>query len=305
MTKSRLRIRPTASAATAVAGILLAPLASASIFPPAAGQPGSTAIPADSPLFVQWASAFSDYVPGPNVGAQFQTPGKALGPPGNSDGTNVGFTFDIVSLGDNGRITLSFPVPLRDGPGPDFAVFENSFSNNFLELAYVEVSSDGSNFVRFPAFSLTPGPVGGFGSIDPRNIEGVAGKYRAGFGTPFDLAQLAGSPGLDLTNVPYVRLVDIKGDGSDPNDLTPAALADYLGLPLAGLPPELVAIAAAAPAAIFDPFPTTNSGGFDLDAVGAINVVPVPAAAWLLSSGLAGLAMLRRRHARVAGAMRC
>ncbi|MCL4720590.1 MAG: PEP-CTERM sorting domain-containing protein, partial [Gammaproteobacteria bacterium] len=141
---------------TACALILAAAPASnaAGIFAPAAGQPGSTAIAAGDPAIVSWGSRVIDYSPGSDVDLQFQTPLRALGPAGNSDGSNDGFTFDIVSLGNGGSITLGFAVPIADGPGPDFLVFENSFSDGFLELAWVEVSSDGSNFFRFPAFSL-------------------------------------------------------------------------------------------------------------------------------------------------------
>jgi hypothetical protein len=278
------------------------PLAQAAgIFAPAAGQPGSTAVAAASPAIQAWASNVVSYAPGTYVDAGFQTPLKALGPAGNSDGGNAGFTFDIVSLGRGGSITLGFADPIFDGPGFDFAVFENAFNDTFLELAYVEVSSDGSNFFAFPAFSLTPLPVSAFGAVDTTNIEGVGGKYRAGYGAPFDLAQLAGTPGLDVYNVGFVRILDIVGDGSAPNDLTPQALADWLGVPLASLPPSLAAIASGAPAAIYDPYPTTGSAGFDLDAVGAMNVavVPLPAAAWLLASafGLLAPRLRTRGHA--------
>lgn len=290
----------------ALLALCLGPISAAhaiGIFPPAAGQPGSTAIAAGSPLFQGWATSVVNYTPGSNVDQQFRTPEKALGAPGNSDGSGAGFTFDIVSLGRGGSITLGFDAPLFDGPGADFAVFENSFSDTFLELAWVEVSSDGSNFFRSPAFSLTPSPVGAFGAVDPTEIEGVAGKYRAGFGTPFDLAQLAGTPGLDVNNVGFVRLVDIVGDGSAPNDLNPQSLADWLNVPLVGLPQSLVDIALNAPAAIYDPYPTVGSAGFDLDAIGAINVavVPLPASAWLLGSGIAFLWARRRRAVRQDG----
>jgi hypothetical protein len=295
---SRLRPHP-----AVLAGLLVASSGAAhgaGIFPPAAGQPGSTAVAAGSPAIQGWATSVVSYVPGTFVDASFQTPQRALGAAGNSNGANLGFTFDIVSLGRGGNITLGFDTPIINGPGSDFAVFENSFSDTFLELAWVEVSSDGSNFVRFPAFSLTAAPVGGFGSVDPTNIEGVAGKYRGGFGTPFDLDDLAGIPGLDVNQVTQVRLVDIVGDGSAANDLTPQSLADWLNLPLAGLPPELVALAQNAPSVIYDPFPTTGSAGFDLDAVGVINaaVVPLPATAWLMASAIGALAGRRWRRQR-------
>ena len=150
----------------------------------------------------------------------------------------------IVCLGDDGRITLYFPHPVKDGPGADFAVFENSFSDTFLELAFVEVSSDGVNFFRFPSASLTAGLVGSFGTIDPTNLSGLAGKYRGGFGTPFDLASLPFSPQLDKNHIPFIRLIDIRGNGSaKDSDNRP----------------------------IYDPHPTTGSAGFDLDAIGVIH----------------------------------
>jgi hypothetical protein len=141
---------------------------------------------------------------------------------------------------------MAFPHPICDGPGADFAVFENSFSNYNLELAFVEVSSDGVNFVRFPAWSFTEEEVGPYavGAMDPTDIEGFAGKYKAGFGTPFDLAALPASATLDLQNIRFVRIVDIVGDG---------------GTLDSGWRP------------IYDPTPTYGSGGFDLDGIGVIH----------------------------------
>lgn len=242
-------------------------------YPPAAGQPGTTAIFKDDPVFLGWATGYVNYLPGSNVDAGWQTPGKALG-------KAVGDSYDIVCLGDRGQITLTFDTPIRDGAGWDFAVFENSFNDTFLELAYVEVSSDGSNFYRFDNVSLTSNPVGGFGAVDPTNITGYGGKYRQGYGTPFDLDHLnylynpgsAGTyldvSGLDFNNIGYVRILDVVGDGS---------YSDTFGN------------------VIYDPYPTTGSAGFDLDAVGVINTVPVPSAVWLLGSGLLALLGFRRR----------
>lgn len=200
----------------------------------------------DSGDLVAWATGWITPVAwGYNLTEEWKTPEKALGP---AEGT----AFDIVSLGEGGRITLTFDRPIRDGEGWDFAVFENSFNGTFLELAYVEVSTDGVVFVRFDNVSLTQSPVDGFGSIDYTEIFGLAGKYPAGYGTPFDLAFLADKPEVsdgrvDLQRIRYVRVVDIVGDGSCYDHPPPG----WGG----GKP-------------IYDPYPTTQSAGFDLDAVG-------------------------------------
>lgn len=243
-------------------------------FAPAAGQAGSTAIGKDSTSFVQWATGYQDYQPGVNVDATWKTPEKGLG---KAQGTST----DIVVLGDAGRITMTFSGSIFNGEGADFAIFENSFSDTFLELAWVEVSSNGVDFFRFNNYSFTPSAVGAFGSVDPTNIDGLAGKYRQGFGTPFDLGTLSGKPGLDVNNVKYVRIVDIIGNGSQ-FDSYPT----FVG----------------GPHPIYDAYPTSGSGGFDLDAVGVIHfnattAVPEPDA-WLMGLlGLAGITVLRRRRA--------
>ena len=208
-------------------------------YSPAAGQPDSSAVSKDDPALVGWAGLFQDYMPGDEVDPTWADPVKALGGAGSEPQ-------DIVSLGRGGRITLLFDPPIKDGPGWDFAVFENSFSDTFLELAHVEASSNGIDFVRFRDVSLTIEPVGGFGNIDPTDIDKLAGTFRQGFGTPFDLRDLAGEPGIlsglvDIARISHVRLVDIIGDGSD---------TDSAGR------------------IIYDPFPTFGSAGFDLDALG-------------------------------------
>jgi len=211
-------------------------------YAPAAGEPESTAIHKDDETFTAWATGYLSYNAGFDVDASFQTPVKALG-------KAVGDSFDIVSLGEGGSIVLTFEAVIGNGGGPDFAVFENSFSDAFLELAYVEVSSDGTTFARFPSDSLTPNPVGGFGTLDPTDVEGLAGKFRQGYGTPFDLSDVAGEPevvdgSVSLTEIRYVRIVDVVGNGS---------CLDADG------------------DVIYDPYPTMGSAGFDLEAVGVIN----------------------------------
>ncbi len=205
----------------------------------AADTSGSTAISMTDSRIVAWATGFKDYQPGTHLDVTWQTPEKALG-------QAAGDSFDIVALGRGGRITLTFDTIVSNGPGYDFAVFENSFSDTYIELAYVEVSSDGVNYFRFPNDSQTVNPVGGYGSIDPTNVDGFAGKYRQGFGTPFDLSTLVGvSPLLDIGAVAFVRIVDVVGDGSE---------TDSQG------------------DVVYDPYPTTGSAGFDLDAVGLLHL---------------------------------
>jgi hypothetical protein len=256
--------------------LLLPVLASAGIFAPPPGQPNSTAVDQDDAAIEAWATGYRDYTPGTNLDAEFQTPEKSVGEAGNSDGANAGVIYDIVSLGRGGSITVTFSRPIVNGPGYDFAVFENSFDDTFLEFGRVRVSSDGINFVAFPALSLVPSPVGGFGSVDATDVAQVAGKYRGGFGTPFDLEQLRDRSGIDLNDVRYVKIADIVGDGSAANKLTPASLAYYLGVGEAELPGALVTLAENAPAAIYDVYPTIGSAGFDLDAVAVMNAAPIP-----------------------------
>jgi len=264
-----------ASISAAVGLAFSASPALAGPFAPAAGVAGSTAVHKDSADFVQWATGYENYLPGPNVDAQWKTPEKALG-------KAVGDSFDIVVLGDQGMITLTFDGFLYNGDGWDFAVFENSVTNTFLELAFVEVSSNGTDFFRFPNVSLTPSPVSAFGNVDPTNIDGLAGKYRQGYGTPFDLDALAGTAGLDIDHVTHIRLVDIKGNGSE----------------FSSPPPGF-----GNPTPIYDPFQTVGSGGFDLDAVGlryyTAAAVPEPSTYAMLLASLGLIAFRMRRHTRV------
>jgi hypothetical protein len=237
-------------------------------YAPAAGQPGSTAIANGSQLIVDWATGFNGLVRGPmdiaNPGgglASFGTGSEALGF-ADANATHV------VSLGDGGQITLTFAHPITDGPGFDFAVFENGFADAFLELGFVEVSSNGSDFIRFPAVSLTQTAtqLGSFGALDPTSLDNLAGKYRAGFGTPFDLTQVAGlSPLVDVDQINYVRILDVVGSIN----------------PLLGQQDSLGNL-------VNDPYPTAfASGGFDLDGVAVMNRVPEPGSIALMATGLA------------------
>ncbi len=218
---------------------------------PALGQPGCIAIHKDSAVFSAWASQASVLRGMQQMGldslglAWAGIDEYALGRAGENP---------LVSLGDGGSATLQFDGVLRNGTGYDFAVFENSFDGDFLELAFVEVSSDGERYVRFPAYSETDTIAGttAFGYTNPEQIHNLAGKYPLFYGTPFDLNELRDSSGIDVQNIRFVRVVDVVGS-MDPRYCS----RDALGRKVA------------------DPWPTPfPSSGFDLDAVGAIHFVP-------------------------------
>ena len=252
-----------------------------------------------NPIFRGWATDFKDYLPsdelwyGPGI---WDDPNKALGPATG----NVG---DIVSLGDldadeiaqgkrTGRITLIFGDPcdpndpnhIRDVKGYDFVVFENGLISNttdpyygivagdiFAELGYVEVSSNGIDFARFPCVSLTAERVLPGGTVDITNIFNLAGKYPNGYGwcigTAFDLSDIADDPNVisgtvDINSISYVRIVDIPGSGDfldqarDENYIAPCSWPDW------------ACYANNHP--IYDGWVTEGSGGFDLEAIGVL-----------------------------------
>jgi hypothetical protein len=117
---------------------------------------------------------------------------------------------------------VTFAQPITDGAGPDFAVFSNGFltgSEAYLKLATVWVSSDGENFFELPPISDTASPVALYGSLDASNLYNLAGKYVSGYGTPFNLDELADvSPLLNVNDIQYVRLIDVGSDTLDSNE---------------------------------------------------------------------------------------
>ena len=236
--------------------LALVPVALWAQFAPAQNQPGTTAMHADSSAFVAWATGCVAE-PGPM---------NITNPNGGTAGTGwpasnvIGYpegTMGVTCLGDGGRATVTFASPICNRPGPDFAVFENGFENAqtpgfwFLELGFVEVSSDGEHFFRFPAYSntQTTTQLGGMGCIDPSQIHNLASKYGAMYGTPFELDEVPDDPLLDKEHITHVRIVDVVGC-IDPEYAT----YDCQGNP------------------VNDPWPTAfASGGMDLDAVGVIH----------------------------------
>lgn len=216
-------------------------------YPPGAGNAGTTAIYKDSSIFVSWATECQvnrGYQDIADTSLGIASVGINTDATGAPDGS-------VISLGDSGVATLTFAQPILNGPGPDFAVFENSFSNDFLELAFVEVSSDGINYYRFPSISEIQDTIqtGTYGTTDPTQINNLAGKYRGKYGTPFDLEDINIQYGIQLTTVTHVRIIDVIG---------------YINYEFASRDINGIKIN--------DPYPTAfPSGGFDLDAVGIIH----------------------------------
>lgn len=208
------------------------------------GSIGCEAISKDNPGIIGWAikcEVKRGYLDKSDVKKGFVSQGVDSNAVGIADNK-------VVSLGDSGVALLTFDVPIRNNVGPDFLVFENGFSGNYLELAFVEVSSDGIHFFRFPAISnrsITKqiGPYDTFGEVD--GLYNLAGKYEVNYGTPFDVNELPDTNVLDKFNIRFVKIVDVVGS-IDPR----IASFDSKGR------------------IINDPYPTDfPSGGFDLDAV--------------------------------------
>lgn len=252
---SRLSRITKASASLAVAAFIPMSVLAQGPYPDKAGTAGSTAVHKDASIFVSWATGIEvhrGWVNMADTSVTYNGSNKAsFGVPALALGQATGEAFDAISLGDGGMATLTFDRPIKNEPGADFAVFENSASDSYLELAFVEVSSDGKHFVRFPASSLTPTTtqIGGFGALEATNIHNLAGKYKQGYGTPFDLEDLKDSAHININNIRFLRIIDVVG-----NIAAPFANYDANGN------------------TINDPWPTPyHSCGFDLEAVGIIH----------------------------------
>lgn len=222
-------------------------------FPPQAEVPGSDAISIQDERIADWASGCSlvrgwkDIADTTLGKVTLGTETDPLGPP----------SVNLVCLGDGGSATLTFDYSIRNGEGPDFAIFENGFTHitdssiAFLELAFVEVSSDGLNFHRFPSISHIPNDVQLTNAdfTDARLLHNLAGKYIKGYGTPFDLEDLKDEAGLDVDNISHVRIIDVVGS----------------------IQPEFASYDSEGNT-INDPYPTPFAiGGFDLQGLGVLH----------------------------------
>jgi len=184
-----------------------------------------------------WIDRVRSFEPGTSAGfGAANLPWIVLGPP-EGLGPNQG-SLHVVSLGNGGRITVSFDDnAVVDGPGDDLVIYENAFvtgNSVFIEYAFVEVSTDGKEWVEFP--------------WDPLTGEGLAGRTpvlanSANAYDPFD--PRSGGDRFDLADVglEFARFVRITDAGSIVDDIGNHTFAG-------------------------------NRGGFDLDAVGAIHSLP-------------------------------
>ena len=170
---------------------------------------------------------------------------------GKADGSTI-------SLGDGGEIILTFGSPIINSIGPDFVVFENALLTpptqnilTFVELAFVEVSSDGEHFFRFPAISEQQyeTQIKTFEAVDYRLYHNFAGIYPVLWGTPFDLDDIENNELLDKQNITHIKIIDCIGT----------------------INPEFASYDSQGNI-VNDPYPTPFATcGFDLDAVGVIH----------------------------------
>ncbi|MGA0867582.1 MAG: hypothetical protein ACO3UM_01490 [Planctomycetota bacterium] len=157
------------------------------------------------------------------AGGGIFAPANALGRP---DGR-------VHTLGIGGFLTLGFDVPIVDGPGADLVVVENAFRSfaapwmTFAEVCFVEVSTDGMHFARFPAQYTGPqvdpgafafvhtGDYAGLGGVAAADVAAEPANLASFGGDGFDLADLIAHPEVvagrvDLQDVREVRLVDVR-----------------------------------------------------------------------------------------------
>ncbi|MDR1191141.1 MAG: hypothetical protein LBK60_05665 [Verrucomicrobiales bacterium] len=319
-----------------------------------------------NPLFVGWATGCAEYKPFGNLGVYNPGDpdngipagiGTAFLNPELTFGPATANVYHIATLGDMftyaieeyllnpsgtsqpGYITLTFDQVIANGTGADFAVFENGFVSNynipetggtagqgFCELGYVEVSTDGITFARFPSIVLNtaesmnikfddngdPSNIM-YATLEVSNIYNIAGKHCNGngpsWGTPFDLDTLTdlsaalaalNEMGIELTEEQLTSLLahtsynqQLIEDGLlDVNNINYVRVVD---IPGNGMFTDSLGNP------IYDAWPTWGSGGFDLDAIGVINTVntiPEPSTWALMVAAAAGLlvvGMVQRR----------
>jgi hypothetical protein len=263
---------------------------------------------------IGWVSGWQDYIHlnsasggycHNNNGQPDSIDNAVLGAP--ADFTMNGTTKHVLALGHGSSITLTFGRPIPNHSGWNFAVFNNAFLDtspalagrgggtnyayyasgtnlvpvtrgyNFVwcKPAFVDASSDATNWTRFPVTYLNtdvlfqssvPDSTDHWLSQDATMIDGLAGKTISQYGTPFSLSVLTNDPKVlsgvvDLNDIRYIRLTDVIGDGSTSDQYGNPIYSPYYD---GSQVPSLVAA------------PDSATDGFCLRGV-AILDVPVPA----------------------------
>jgi hypothetical protein len=224
---------------------------------------GTDAIHKDSSIIVSWALSANverGYINIADTTLTYTEAGTTSNKAwsGNTENATGIADGQFVSLGDSGIVVLQFENPIFNGPGPDFAVFENAifspptqFSTAFVELAFIEVSSNGIDYERFPTITNCQftDQIGTFEATEWSQFENLAGIYPVFYGVPFDLDEIETSL-VDKNNITHIKIIDVIGN------INP----DFASYDSEGN-------------IINDAWPTPFATcGFDIDAVGVINL---------------------------------
>lgn len=182
--------------------------------------------------------AFTDYA----IAVASVNPGQgASGDPVLGLGAPVGLgliigSTDVYTLGVGGSVTYEMDSSVVNAAGADLIVCENPFlvlgtGASFVEAMFVEVSTDGTVFARFPTryvgnvgpfpptVGLPPAWYSGFAGVMPVQANLFTGydplDAVAAGGDAFDLAELVDDPlvrdqKVKLDEINYVRLIDVQ-----------------------------------------------------------------------------------------------
>ncbi len=220
-----------------------------------------------------FADAVVDFAPGSGSGFGADLlPDVVLGPP--RGGGPVQQSLDVVSLGNDGAITVRFDQPvICDGPGFDFTVFENAFHVTtpsgpvFEEYGIIAVSQDGVDFVELPYDAISHDGLAGRVPVlsDPDNGIDPLQPAESG-GDAFDLSTVG------LTWVAYVRITDPGATIPDPGNRIPPGDKGGFDLDAVAALHACEPAGAATPTPTATPLPTATSLPVrgDLDGDGAV-----------------------------------
>ncbi len=252
-----------------------------------------------------WADGVVDYVQGGAVGKDwvtqepFTAPQSAIGEPTRFAGTPETFgaattpfssayrSYEIVSLGSGGSLTLQFSEPVVDHPlnpyGIDLLIFGNSFySIDFgagtatgaidANIGKIEVSANGVDYVEISGGADGKFPTVGYLDVtDP--FASTAGVVLSDFTKPVNPAAFANVVGLNTAQI--IAAYDGSGGGS--------------GIDLAGSGLSSISFVR-----ILNPVGSLRT--IEIDALADVRAVPEPATIGMLALTATGIVAMRRRQ---------